>query len=608
MTPETTIAAMPRRYVLVATHGDPPKIAPAMSAMNGVFAEHGMNDRHAAVALVLDGARRHDARHAASGPHKNRDEALAGQPEFAEKPVQHERDPRHVPARLDPREQEEEHEHLRHEPEHRADPGDDAVQHQTAHPRRAVHPVEQRFDDLRHAGDPPAVIGGVGSGELVPDQNGDRFGEIFSGDFDLLARQRLLVDLAVRRSLLRRHGPRERGKRLLRRRRVEILRLGIELLHERHGRERRHRVPGRGKGFGSRLVIPRADAEKMETVAEQPVVRPVGRHLPDRDHGDVIDEEHHRGENRQPEPAAGDDAVDLVRRGQFAGVLLPVTGGDDVVDGGVPLADDDGFGVVAQFPLRRGDVFLDMGERLGGDLHLLQDLFVALEDLDRVPALFFRRQMVQHGLLDMRDGMFDRAGKVVHREPLPLRSGGDRGFGGLLHALALERGDLHHGRPEPAGKFREIDLIAVLAHDVHHVDGDHHRDPEFGQLGGEVEIAFEVGAVDDVQDGLRRLVDEIIPGDDLLLRIRRKRVNSRQIGDDDVFVFPETPLLFFDRDAGPVSNVLIGSREGIEERGFATVRIARERDADRLSVCHDLKPPVYCTSMISTSSRRRLSS
>ena len=43
MIPETMIAAIPIKYADVATHGEPPKIAPAIIAINGTFAPQGIN-------------------------------------------------------------------------------------------------------------------------------------------------------------------------------------------------------------------------------------------------------------------------------------------------------------------------------------------------------------------------------------------------------------------------------------------------------------------------------------------------------------------------------------------------------------------------------------
>ena len=43
MTPEIMIAAIPMKYADVETIAEPPKIAPAIIAINGTLAPHGMN-------------------------------------------------------------------------------------------------------------------------------------------------------------------------------------------------------------------------------------------------------------------------------------------------------------------------------------------------------------------------------------------------------------------------------------------------------------------------------------------------------------------------------------------------------------------------------------
>ncbi len=43
MIPDIMIAAIPMKYALVATHAEPPKIAPAIMEMNGTLAPQGIN-------------------------------------------------------------------------------------------------------------------------------------------------------------------------------------------------------------------------------------------------------------------------------------------------------------------------------------------------------------------------------------------------------------------------------------------------------------------------------------------------------------------------------------------------------------------------------------
>ena len=114
---------------------------------------------------------------------------------------------------------------------------------------------------------------------------------------------------------------------------------------------------------------------------------------------------------------------------------------------------------------------------------------------------------------------------------------------------------------------------------VHHVDTDDHRDVHLEDLGGHVEVAFEVGAVEDVDDDVRFLVQDEVPGDDFLGGIRRKGIDARKVDD-----FNAVPFLLFigiirsasllDGDARPVADVGRGPGQRVEEGGFATVGVA----------------------------------
>ena len=92
----------------------------------------------------------------------------------------------------------------------------------------------------------------------------------------------------------------------------------------------------------------------------------------------------------------------------------------------------------------------------------------------------------------------------------------------MIDSLVLERRDLNDRAAELLFKRGDIDLIAALAHHVHHVDCNNHRDAHFEQLSGQIEIAFKVGAIDNVQDGIRVLLDQEIARDDLFKGVRGK--------------------------------------------------------------------------------------
>ena len=58
----------------------------------------------------------------------------------------------------------------------------------------------------------------------------------------------------------------------------------------------------------------------------------------------------------------------------------------------------------------------------------------------------------------------------------------DGGFRGFHDALALQSGNFNHFAAQLTGQLRDVDLIAVLADHVHHVDGDDHGDAQLGEL------------------------------------------------------------------------------------------------------------------------------
>ena len=156
----------------------------------------------------------------------------------------------------------------------------------------------------------------------------------------------------------------------------------------------------------------------------------------------------------------------------------------------------------------------------------------------------------------------------------------DRFLGGFRDAGPLQSGNLDDPAADPFGKLLRVDFVAVLFHDVHHVDCQDHRNAELDKLCGEVEVALEVRAVHDVQDRIRTFVDQIISGDDFLQRVRGQGIDAGKVGDDHVAVTFQLTFLLFNRDARPVAYELVGAGQRVEQRRFAAVRVAREGNAN----------------------------
>ena len=194
---------------------------------------------------------------------------------------------------------------------------------------------------------------------------------------------------------------------------------------------------------------------------------------------------------------------------------------------------------------------------VSGDIQLFQHLFVALKDLDRIPALLLLRHIVDDCLLDMRDRVLDGAGEIVLRNGLSALCRCDRGLGRLVNAGALQCGDLNDLAAELTGQLLHIDLVAVLLNDIHHVDCNDDRNAQLNELCGQVEVALQIRAVDDIEDRVRALADQIVTRNDLLQRIRRERVDAGQVGDDDIIMLFQLALFLFDGNTRPVSDELI---------------------------------------------------
>ena len=104
--------------------------------------EAGGHNRHFAIAVILDCAGSHDARHTAAGADEHGDEAFSGKAELAENTVHNEGNARHVADILQQGQHQEKHKHLRHKADDRTHTANDTVNNQTIEPRSDLHPFQ----------------------------------------------------------------------------------------------------------------------------------------------------------------------------------------------------------------------------------------------------------------------------------------------------------------------------------------------------------------------------------------------------------------------------------------------------------------------------------
>ena len=221
-----------------------------------------------------------------------------------------------------------------------------------------------------------------------------------------------------------------------------------------------------------------------------------------------------------------------------------------------------------------------MGENLRIELQLFHHLVIALEDLDGVPSLLLFGQIVHGCFLNVRNCVLHTTGEAVHRNGFGLLRRLDGFLCSGLDARAFQCGDLHDLAAQLVGKLADVDLVAVLANHVNHVDCNHNRNSKLGQLRGEVEVSFQIGPVDDVQNRVGALGDEVISRHNFFQRVGGERVDAGQVGDDHIIVPLEFTLFLLDRNAGPVTDKLIGAGQRVEQGCFTGVGVTGKCNAD----------------------------
>ena len=161
---------------------------------------------------------------------------------------------------------------------------------------------------------------------------------------------------------------------------------------------------------------------------------------------------------------------------------------------------------------------------------------------------------------------------------------------GMVHQLANTlvacgaNGD--NGHAQQALEQIDVHGAAVGRHLVHHVERDDHGAVELHKLQRQVQVTFDVGGVDDVDDGVGMLIQDKLAAYDLFARVRRQGVNAWQVGNARLGMVADGTVLAVDRHAGKVADVLVGARQLVKQRGLTAVLVAGEGKMKRCALGH----------------------
>ena len=106
----------------------------------------------------------------------------------------------------------------------------------------------------------------------------------------------------------------------------------------------------------------------------------------------------------------------------------------------------------------------------------------------------------------------------------------------LRDALVLKSGDHHNRAAELLGKLIGVDLVAILLDQVGHVEGDDHGQTGLDDLKRQVQVALEVGSIDNLDDHIGLAAHEVITRALLLGAVGGKRVDAGEVRDGNVLV------------------------------------------------------------------------
>ena len=106
----------------------------------------------------------------------------------------------------------------------------------------------------------------------------------------------------------------------------------------------------------------------------------------------------------------------------------------------------------------------------------------------------------------------------------------------LLDTLVLKGRDHHNRAAELLGKLVRVDLVAVLLDQIGHVEGDDHGQAGLDDLKRQVQVALEVGGIDNLDDNIGLAAHEVIARALLLGAVGGKRVDAGEVRDGNVLV------------------------------------------------------------------------
>ena len=341
---------------------------------------------------------------------------------------------------------------------------------------------------------------------------------------------------------------------------------------------------------------------RLNPFAEQCIIGKVGYNSTDSFYSNVVNQEHNNCENRQSQETVRYNAVDFIRNRQ-TGVAFNNSLAHQLANVIITLVSNNAFGIIIQCFLAGCNDFFNLSLLALAKAQSISNFFITLKQFYQKPALAHAMNLIACFAGNRSQCIFNLAAKA-HILRCSAAYSFNCLFGSLTGAFALQCGGFHNLAAKLGSQLSGINLIAVLADDINHVQSHSYRIAHLHNLGSQVQVTLDVGAVNQIQYAVNIALQQIVTGHNLLQSIRRQGVNTGQVGNNYIIMAFKAAFFFLYSYAGPVTNILVGTGQIIKHCCFAAVRVTNQGNLDLFH----LFPPNYSTTMCSASPLRNVSS
>ena len=151
----------------------------------------------------------------------------------------------------------------------------------------------------------------------------------------------------------------------------------------------------------------------------------------------------------------------------------------------------------------------------------------------------------------------------------------------LFDAPAFAGGGRHERDADHRPQGPVVEPPVAAQQFVVHVQSHYHAHVHVDQGGGQVQVAFQVGRIHDVDHHVGGLFGQVPAHEDLLGGIFGQRIGARQVGQaDGIALVVDDGRFHIDRNAAVISRFLVRTGSFVEQRSLADVRVAHQRDVD----------------------------